>query len=111
MPEAVRTMHAPKTEDKPSLHWAIKEILDILRERNIRRIGLWGMPRIGKTIIMKSLNDNKDIAKMFDIVICVKESKINWSIKMLQDAITQRLKLNVECVTNPDEIAWRISME
>ncbi|GLT69934.1 hypothetical protein SLA2020_420430 [Shorea laevis] len=110
LPEAVRIMHAPKTEDKPSLHWAIKEILDLLRDRNIRRIGLWGMPGIGKTTIMKSLNDNKDIAKMFDIVICVKVSK-NWSIKMLQDAITQRLKLNVEGVTNPDEIAWRISKE
>jgi disease resistance protein RPS2 len=48
LPEAVRTMHAPKTKDKSSLHWAIKEILDLLRDRNIRRIGLWGMLRIGK---------------------------------------------------------------
>jgi disease resistance protein RPS2 len=103
-------MHAPKIEDKSSLHWAIKEILDLLRDRNIKRIGLSGMLRIGKTNIMKSLNDNKDIAKMFDIVICVKVSK-NWSTKMLQDAITQRLKLNVEDITSPDEIAWQISKE
>jgi disease resistance protein RPS2 len=110
LPEAVRTMHAPKTEDKPSLHWAIKEILDLLRDRNIRRIGLWGMPGIGKTTIMKSLNDNKDITKMFDIVICVKVPE-SEPIKMLQNAITQRLKLNVEGVINPDEIALRISKE
>jgi hypothetical protein len=51
------------------------------------------------------LNDNKDIAKMFVIVICVKVPK-NWIIKMLQDAVTQRLKLNVEDITSPDEIAW-----
>ncbi|KAB8340726.1 hypothetical protein FH972_022289 [Carpinus fangiana] len=110
LPEPVRPMNAPKTEDKLSLHWAIEEILDLLKDRNIRRIGLWGMPGIGKTNIMKSLNDNKDIAKMFDIVICVKVSK-NWSLKMLHDAITQRLKLSVEGITSPDEIAWRISKE
>jgi disease resistance protein RPS2 len=103
LPEAV-----PKTEDEPSLHQVIKKILDLLSDRNIRMIGLWGELGIGKTTIMKSLNDNKDIAKMFDIVIYVNVPK-NWSIKMLQDAITQRLKLNVEGVTNPDEIASRIS--
>jgi disease resistance protein RPS2 len=109
-PKRVITMHAPKIEDKSSLHLAVKEILGHLRAPNVRRVGLWGIVGVGKTAIMQNVNDNEDIAKMFDIVIWLTVSK-DWSIKKLQRAITQRLKLNVEDITEPDEIAQRICTE
>ncbi|GMY04834.1 probable disease resistance protein At4g27220 isoform X1 [Fagus crenata] len=56
LPERVRTLHAAKIEDKPSLY--------------------------------KDRSEEK-----------------------LQRAITDRLKMNMEGITNPDEIAWRISKE
>ena len=68
------------------------------------------MVGIGKTTITQNLNDNKDIAKMFDIVIWVHVSR-EWSVEKLQHVIIDRLKLNMEGITNVDEIAWRISME
>jgi len=109
-PKRVITMHAPKIEDKSSLHLAVKEILGHLRAPNVRRVGLWGIVGVGKTAIMQNVNNNEDIAKMFDIVIWLTVSK-DWSIKKLQSAITQRLKLNVEDIIEPDEIAQRIYTE
>lgn len=75
LPEAVKPMHAPNIKDKPSLYWAVEEILSNLRDNNVRRVGLWGMAGVGKTAIMQNLNNNEDIAKMFDIVIWITVSK------------------------------------
>ncbi|KAI6679042.1 hypothetical protein NL676_039838 [Syzygium grande] len=35
-PEPVRLMHAPKTEDKPSIHCAVEEILGYLRDCSVK---------------------------------------------------------------------------
>uniref|UniRef100_A0A2N9HRG8 AAA+ ATPase domain-containing protein n=1 Tax=Fagus sylvatica TaxID=28930 RepID=A0A2N9HRG8_FAGSY len=103
-------MHAAKIEDKPSLYKVVEEILGLLKDRDVKRIGLWGSGGIGKTTIMRNLNNHEDIAKMFDIVIWVTISK-DRSEEKLQRAITDWLKMNMEGITNPDEIAWRISKE
>ena len=110
LPERVRTLHAAKIEDKPSLYKVVEEILGLLKDRDVKRIGLWGSGGIGKTTIMRNLNNHEDIAKMFDVVIWVTISK-DRSEEKLQRAITDRLKMNMEGITNPDEIAWRISKE
>jgi disease resistance protein RPS2 len=103
-------LHAPKIEDKSSLHLAVKEILGHLRDPAVKRVGLWGIVGIGKTTIMQNMNNNADVAKMFDIVIWLTLSE-DLSIEKLQRAITQRLKLKVEDITEPDEIAERIRTE
>lgn len=109
--ERARTMSTPIIEDKPSPHDGyVKEIQGLLREKNIRRIGLLGKEGTGKTTIMKILNNNNDIAKIFDIVIWVTVSK-DWSVGKLQRAITDQLKLNVEGMTDLDEIASQISLK
>ena len=61
----------------------------------------------GKTTVMQNLNDHQDIAKMFDIVIWVTVSK-EWSIKKLQDAIMQKLKMNMEGTVSIEENSQRI---
>ena len=110
LPEPVITMHAPKIEDKSSLHVAVKDVLGYLQIPDVRRVGLWGMVGVGKTTIMQNVNNNADIAKMFDIVIWLTVSK-DWSIEKLQRAIMERLKMNVEDITEPNEVAQRISTE
>ena len=64
----------------------------------------------GKTTIMQNLNNHKDVAKMFDIVIWVTVSK-EWSFKKLQSAIMHRLKLNMESTIGIEENAWFFSQE
>ena len=59
-----------------------------LDDKQIRIIGIWGTVGTGKTTIVQNLNNHKDIAKMFDIVIWAPVSK-EWSLKKLQGAIMQ----------------------
>jgi disease resistance protein RPS2 len=68
------------------------------------------MAGIGKTTILQNLNNNEAIAKMFDIVIWVTVSK-DWSLEKLQHSIAARLKLNMEGMTDPNEIAQQIRGE
>ncbi|XP_039172883.1 probable disease resistance protein At5g63020 [Eucalyptus grandis] len=109
-PEHMRVIDNCTIEDKPSLNWAVEEILGNLRERKIKRIGLWGMVGTGKTMVMQNLNNNKEVKKMLDIVIWVSVSKA-WSIEKVQDAITQCLKLRLEGGANAVETAQLISNE
>ena len=110
LPEPVRKIHAPKIEDNSSLHKVVEDVVSFLDDKQIRIIGIWGRVGTGKTTIMQNLNNHKDIAKMFDIVIWAPVSK-EWSLKKLQGAIMQRLKLNVESTAGIEENAWRISEE
>ena len=110
LPERVIIIHGPKIEDKPFLHSTIEEILGHLQDKNVKRIGLWGMAGIGKTTIMQNLNNNEVIVKMFDVVIWVTVSK-DWSLEKLQHTIADRLKLNMEGITDRNEIAQQIRRE
>ena len=109
-PDRVKIIHAPKIEDNYSLRCVVEEILSLLRDGNIKKIGLWGMAGIGKTTIMQNLNDNEHIARMFDIVIWVNVSQ-DRGVEKLQHVIIDRLKLNMEGMTNVDGIACKISEE
>jgi hypothetical protein len=78
-------------------------LLKTINDNNLRNI-------IGKTTIMLNLNNNKDIAQMFDIVIWIAISK-DSIVEKLQQTIIDRLKLDVKDTTNPNEISRRISIE
>ncbi|KAF2320214.1 hypothetical protein GH714_026023 [Hevea brasiliensis] len=59
---------APKIEDKSSLYTVFTKMTDYFEDENVERIGLWGTVGVGKTAIMKNLN-NSEQANAFDIVI------------------------------------------
>uniref|UniRef100_A0A2N9FJ66 Uncharacterized protein n=1 Tax=Fagus sylvatica TaxID=28930 RepID=A0A2N9FJ66_FAGSY len=110
LPERVMIKHEPKTKDKKFFYSIVEDILGHLRDKNVKRIGLWGMAGVGKTTIMQNLNNNENIAKMFDIVIWVTVSKV-CNLEKLQHAIADRLKLNMEGITDRNEIAEQICRE
>ncbi|KAK4793419.1 hypothetical protein SAY86_023854 [Trapa natans] len=109
-PEPVRLINGPKIENKSSLHLAIAEVRGHLRDRDVKRVGVWGMYGIGKTTILQNLNDDEEIGKMFDIVIYVCASKDNC-IETLQCAISRRLKLHVEGNDDAARSCWPVDME
>ena len=88
----------------------VEDVVSFLEDEQIRRIGIWGTVGTGKTTVMQNLNNHQDIAKMFDIVIWVTVSKES-STKKLQDAIMQRLKMNMEGTVSIKENSHRISEE
>lgn len=110
LPERVILMPKPKSEDKPFLHPVVENILCNLKDENVKIIGLWAEPKMGKTTIMRSLNNNEDIAEVFDIVIWVTVSE-DLSFEKLQYKIAKRLNLVVEGITDPDGIDHLICEE
>ncbi|XP_010268219.1 PREDICTED: probable disease resistance protein At4g27220 [Nelumbo nucifera] len=106
----VEKKHVQSVQDIPSHDGVLQEILKYLRDESIKRIGIWGMPGVGKTTIMKNLNDAGDLNKMFDIVIWVTVSKESGVREFqLQKEVVQRLKLHVE--GSIDQVATIISEE
>ena len=69
LPEPIRKIHAPKIEDNSLLDKVVEDVVSFLKDKQIKIIGIWGIVGTRKTIIMQNLNNHKDIAKMFDIVI------------------------------------------
>lgn len=95
-----------KTEDnKPSLHCFVEEILELLRDSNVRRIGLWEMAIIKKTTVMQNLNKNENVAKCLILSYGSVHVSKKWNLEKLQRVIIDQLKLNMECIINLDEIS------
>lgn len=107
--ELARKIPAPKIEDS-SLCNVVEDVVSFLQDKQIRRIGIWGTVGTGKTTIMKNVIDHKDVAKIFDMVIWATVSK-EWSKKTFQDAIMQRLKMNMKGSVSIEENSLRISEE
>ncbi|XAR56272.1 hypothetical protein NMG60_11036689 [Bertholletia excelsa] len=76
------------------------ETLDLLKDEQVKTIGIRGIKGSGKTTIMETLNDHEEVAKLFDIIIWLEvsseDNERNKSIDQLQKDILNRLILNVE---------------
>lgn len=107
LPDLVIKMPRPTLADEPFLLPFVEVILSYLRDEKVKGIGLHGEPKTGKTRIMESLNNNEDAAKMFEIIIWVSASN-DLDFGKLQHIIARRLKLNVEGITDSNEIYHKI---
>lgn len=117
----IKKKKSPNIENLPSLRGIIAEILGyFLGHKEVKRIGLWGKVGVGKTAILENLNNNEEVAELFDLVIFATladegneemsdsvEEKLKRAKENLQRQIAERL--NIEGVTDPKTIACRIS--
>ncbi|XP_059655102.1 probable disease resistance protein At4g27220 [Cornus florida] len=88
---------ADNIDDIKYLNDRVGEIFEYLREDEVRTIGIWGFPGVGKTTILKILNDKMDGNPMFDIVIWANVPEEDNDIVMrMQQQIIDRLELNKE---------------
>ncbi|RWR72045.1 putative disease resistance protein [Cinnamomum micranthum f. kanehirae] len=78
------------TDSEPRL----QKILGLVKDVNIRKIGIWGMGGVGKTRILKLLNNHPDVSSTFEIVIWVTVSK-DGNRRKMQNEIAHRLNLGV----------------
>ncbi|XP_057466113.1 disease resistance protein At4g27190-like isoform X2 [Actinidia eriantha] len=115
LPERVVKRRGPDIRNFGALGQQVTEILDFLKSSKANKIGIRGTVGIGKTTIMLNLNNHEQVADLFDIVIWLtvseEGSRKNLERENLQQAIVQRLKLNVGGTSNADEVAERILME
>ncbi|XXG67216.1 hypothetical protein AAC387_Pa06g0615 [Persea americana] len=67
-----------------SVKSAMKQIMEALHDENIKLLEVYGMGGVGKTALMKRLNNELDKIELFDKVIMVTVSK-DLDLKRIQD--------------------------
>ncbi|RWR72015.1 putative disease resistance protein [Cinnamomum micranthum f. kanehirae] len=92
------------TDSETRLHG----IMGHLEDARIRKIGIWGMGGIGKTRILKLLNNRLGESHMFEIVIWVTVSG-EGSRRKVQDDIAGRLNCTKKDKSNDDQLRSFIS--
>ncbi|KAJ7946543.1 Disease resistance protein [Quillaja saponaria] len=88
----------------------MEEILRLLKNMRIKRIGVLGSVGVGKTTIVQNINNHEEVANLFDIVILLEVSAEKRE-ERLQRAIAERLQVDLEGVNDRGEIARRIYEE
>ncbi|KAA8532654.1 hypothetical protein F0562_032687 [Nyssa sinensis] len=89
----------PSLTAKAAADRTLKKVMDCIGDKKTQKIGIWGMGGVGKTTVMKLLNNTLEITTMFDVVIWVTVSK-SWSIRKLQDEIAERLSIKITKVSD-----------
>ncbi|KAM7478307.1 hypothetical protein LguiA_026520 [Lonicera macranthoides] len=98
-PERVVKMNAPEIGEYETLKGPLYLILRHLKDNTSSGVRLYGKLGVGKTVIMKNLNNHADIAALFELVIWVNVSDAysnHFSTRKMQEDIAKRLKINME---------------
>ncbi|XXG62264.1 hypothetical protein AAC387_Pa05g0658 [Persea americana] len=111
LPQIVETKPVLTVEEGTSTECTLQKILNNVRDPRKHKIGIWGMGGVGKTTVMKNLNNLPEIANMFEIVIWITISQ-DYSTRNLQNEILARLNLNKLSMGVSDErVASRLFQE
>ncbi|KAJ7967959.1 Disease resistance protein [Quillaja saponaria] len=106
----LKVLDAPPIKGFPTLQGSLEKILVLLKNNNIKTIGVYGMVGVGKTTILQNLNNNEEVVKLFDMVIFLRVSR-EQSEDKLQEAIANRLMLDTEGFNDHDVVARMIHTE
>ncbi|XXG62249.1 hypothetical protein AAC387_Pa05g0648 [Persea americana] len=104
LPQTVEAKPVLTIEEGTSTKRTLQRILNNVRDPRKHKIGIWGMGGVGKTTVMRFLNNLEEIKQMFEIVIWVTVSK-DFSIKLLQTEIARRLSLNLSNNDSDERVA------
>jgi disease resistance protein RPS2 len=106
----VEHIPGPTIQDQTTPSKTLAEIMALLSDDEVQRIGIWGMGGVGKTTLVRNLNNKlKSISSMesFSIVIWITISQ-NLDMKKVQTQIAQRLNLEVKMEESPEQMAIRL---
>ncbi|KAG4156663.1 hypothetical protein ERO13_D02G010400v2 [Gossypium hirsutum] len=90
LPDEVGTKVPSQTDAKANVERTVLKILELLSNDTVRRIGVCGTGKVGKTTVLKAFIDHPQINDMFDLIIWVTVSKY-WSIRKMQDEVLRQL--------------------
>ena len=107
-PVPIIRKHTEKIDNVPSLNEHVERLLKLLKDDNLKRVGVWGLPGVGKTTVMENLNNKVRDTQLFDNVFWVTLSK-GGSVRKIQLIILEQLKLEVKAIHDSNQIADMIS--
>jgi disease resistance protein RPS2 len=98
-PIAVEHILGPSIQDQTTALKNLADTMILLSDDKIRRIGIWGMGGVGKTTLVRTLNNKlKSSSKQpFDIVFWVTISQ-NLDVKNVKTQIAERLNLETKMI-------------
>ncbi|VFQ98919.1 unnamed protein product [Cuscuta campestris] len=87
----------------------LEGIMKLLRDDSVKRIGVWGMGGVGKTTLIRNLNNKLESPgdMLFGIVIWVVVSQ-HGSLKTIQSRIAERLEMQIGIGESDERIVSRL---
>ncbi|KAK4411145.1 Disease resistance protein [Sesamum angolense] len=94
---------APTIDDQATASRNMAKVMDLLSSKDVKRIGIWGMAGVGKTTLIKNINNKltrpSPVSDSFNIVIWItvsnKTQETEFELKKVQQLIADRLKLTL----------------
>ncbi|KAH1095984.1 hypothetical protein J1N35_012905 [Gossypium stocksii] len=106
LPDEVETKGSSQTDAKTNVERTVLKILGLLSNDTVRRIGVYGIERVGKTTVLKAFIDHPQINDMFELIIWVTVSKY-WSIRKMQDEVLRQLSTDFKAESENREELFR----
>ncbi|XP_031120341.1 probable disease resistance protein At4g27220 [Ipomoea triloba] len=88
----VQYMEVTSIQGQPTASTNLAKMMDLLKSEEYKRIGVWGMGGVGKTTLVKNLNNQFTNEPIFNIVIWVVVSR-NATVESVQSKIAERLHM------------------
>nr|GLL17170.1 probable disease resistance protein At4g27220 [Ipomoea trifida] len=88
----VQYIEVTSIKGQPTASTNLAKMMDLLKSEEYKRIGVWGMGGVGKTTLVKNLNNQLTNDPIFNIVIWVVVTR-NATVESVQSKIAEQLKL------------------
>nr|GLL17146.1 probable disease resistance protein At4g27220 [Ipomoea trifida] len=88
----VQYMEVTSIQGQPTASRNLAKMMDLLKSEEYKRIGVWGMGGVGKTTLVKNLNNQLTNDPIFNIVIWVVVSQ-KATVERVQSKIAERLNM------------------
>nr|GMC46960.1 disease resistance protein At4g27190-like [Ipomoea batatas] len=90
----VQYIEVTSIKGQPTASTNLAKMMDLLKSEEYKRIGVWGMGGVGKTTLVKNLNNELTDDPTFNIVMWVVVSQ-NATVESIQSKIAERLELHM----------------
>ncbi|KAL0429156.1 UNVERIFIED_CONTAM: Disease resistance protein [Sesamum radiatum] len=111
---------APTIDDQATASRNMAKVMDMLSREDARRIGIWGMGGVGKTTLVKNINNkltspsHDSFSTVIWITVSNKTHETELELKKVQKLIADRLKLTLteeSMETRASKLHARLMME
>ncbi|XP_031261351.1 disease resistance protein At4g27190-like [Pistacia vera] len=106
----VEYIPGPSIRNQTTAPNSLAKVMNLLNDDNVQRIGVWGMGGVGKTTLVKNLNNNlknTSSTQQFGVVIWATVSK-ELDLKRVQIQIAERLNLEMIMGESVERLAVRL---